>query len=423
MSITISYLFLVFSLAFLFFGIIPGLGAFWVRSNWRQFRKRIIELSLKPFITYSDVGKTGEGLVGEYRFFGSLEAIQGNNTIWLKNGDLSVAANMENVRVYILPSFSFLMEDSDYEHLEELLPDEEPQSIIWAKISSLPVGTKVFIGGCLFFEKGRGIFKSDKNCRLIAVIYDGKRESIIKRAVWGGRQRNEYFNQFTIPSLITGSLSLLLTAYIMLYNPMLRIHSLFAITLSFFPIASMLPPGVVFYFFYKKLWKEGRVLRAERDLLRLPLRYFHEETERDARGDSGQDEACRISVFPSNEKCIELYTGSWDRDTGIIKCGSSIYKLRDKIQIRGSLRLGQEKRLDSIYTVYGKYTEQNSAKFIVKPEDPMAEIIAIPGKPEELASRCQKKARFYELLSAFFIFSDLVLNLFLILFVLHYYIR
>lgn len=415
MSITISYLFLVFSLAFFFFGIIPGLGAFWVRSNWREFRKRIIELSLKPFITYSDVGKNSEGLIGEYRFFGSLEAIQGNNTIWLKNGDLSVAANMENVRVYMLPSFSFLMENSDYEGLEELLPDEEPQSIIWAKISSLPVGTKVFIGGCLFFEKGRGVFKSDKNCKLLVVIYDGKRESIIKRAIWGGRQTNEYFNQFTIPSLITGSLSLLLTAYIMLYNPMLRIPSLFAITLSFFPIASMLPPGVILYFFYRRFWKLGRVLRAERDLIRLPLRYFTETT--------GRNTMCRVSSFPSNEKCIELNTNLWDRDRGILKCNSRIYQLKDKAQIRGTLSLGGKKQFGNNYTVYGKYIEQNNFRYIAKPDDPMAEIIAIPGKPEELSSRCQQKARFYELLSAFFIFSDLVINLFLILFVLHYYIK
>ena len=415
MSIIIKYLFLVFSLAFLFFGIIPGLGAFWVRSNWRQFRRRIIELSLKPFITYFDIGKNSEGLIGEYRFFGSLEAIQGDNTIWLKNGDLSIAVNMENVRVYMLPSFSFLMEDSDYEHLEELLPDEEPQSTIWAKISSLPVGTKVFIGGCLFFEKGRGIFKSDKSCKLLAVIYDGKKESIIKRAIWGGRQRNEYFNQFTVPSLITGSLSLLLISYIMLYNPMLRIPSLFAITLSFFPIAYMLPPGVILYFFYKKLWKEGRILRAERDLIRLPLRYFPE--------DESNNNECRVSEFPTNEKCIEIHTSSWDKKTGTLKCESNIYKLKNKAQIRGGLLLNWDKQFNNSYTVYGKYIVENSYRYIEKPNDPMAEIVAIPGQPEELSSRCQHKARYYELLSAIFIFSDLAMNLFLILFILHYYIR
>ncbi|NOY08792.1 MAG: hypothetical protein GXP33_08110 [Spirochaetes bacterium] len=415
MSIIISYLFLVFFIAFVFFGLIPGLGAFWVRSHWRQFRKRIVELSLKPFITYSEVSGSSEGLIGEYRFFGSLEAIQGENTIWVKSGDLSVAVNMEDVRVYILPSFSFLSEETEYESLEKILPDEEPQSILWSKISSLPMGTQVFVGGCLFVEKGRGIFKAQENRSLIAVIYDGKKESILKRAIWGGRQRNEYFNQFTVPSLITGSFSLILAAYIMLYNPLLRIPALFAITLSFFPISSMLPPGVILYFFYKRSWKQGRILRAERDLIRLPLRYFP--------AGSPRKEGLRISRFPTGEKCIEISEGVWNREEGIVKSKSKIFKLTEKLPLRGPVQPGLKKSKDGSFNIYGKYLEENDNCYIMKPDDPMAEMVAIPGDPEKLSYRRQKWARFYELLSALFIFSDLLINLFFVLFILHYYIK
>ena len=36
------------------------------------------------------------------------------------------------------------------------------------------------------------------------------------------------------------------------------------------PIAPFLPPAVGFYYLYRKYWMRGRVLRAQRDIIRLP---------------------------------------------------------------------------------------------------------------------------------------------------------
>ena len=35
-----------------------------------------------------------------------------------------------------------------------------------------------------------------------------------------------------------------------------------------------LPPGLPLFFLYRFLWRKGRFSRAERDILRLPMRYF-----------------------------------------------------------------------------------------------------------------------------------------------------
>ena len=78
------FVFLSFFLAFLFFGLIPGLGAFWVRAKWRRFRSRMLEASTFAFIDYSDLRQEKEGT--SFRFFGNLEAIQGGNRVWIRVG-------------------------------------------------------------------------------------------------------------------------------------------------------------------------------------------------------------------------------------------------------------------------------------------------------------------------------------------------
>ncbi len=423
------YSILVFIIAFIFFGVIPGIGAFIARSRWRRFRRRIIELSLKPFISYSDISKGEEGCVGEYRFFGTIEAIQGNNRIWVRSGNLSVAVDMEEVLVYTLPSFTRIG-DSASERLDEMIPEEEPRIMPWDQIFSLPEGTRVFVGGTLFYESGIGIFKTTPDSMLLVVIYDGDEETIIKRSIWSGRQRNEYFNQFTLGSIIAGSFSLLLAAFIMLHNPILRIPALFSITLSLFPIAILFPPGVVLYFLYRGAWKRGRVLRATRDLLRLPLRYFGQSVSIEKNDMRGRDLMCfkRFADLPDGsvyvELCGEVKTFE-RRKRGtrlVLKCGESVFEVEGNITFRETGRHTGNFEFARRLCVYGVYEENGERKLITSGKDPMCELVAIAGDPEIEAELCQKRARVYELVSAAFISLDLLVNMVLTILVLHNYI-
>src|SRR5271157_3429019 len=98
-----GHLLLVIGIAVLFYAGLPALGAFQARGQWRRFRTTVTRVSRYPTATPGVVGRERSAPVGYYRFFGTLEAIQGDDRIWLTNGRFSVAADLRNVRVYLIP--------------------------------------------------------------------------------------------------------------------------------------------------------------------------------------------------------------------------------------------------------------------------------------------------------------------------------
>jgi hypothetical protein len=249
------------------------------------------------------------------------------------------------------------------------------------------------------------VFRSDANEPLTVVLYDGVEETILRRAIWGGRQRNEYWNQFTPASLAAGFLSLLILAYVLLRSPMMRLPALVSLSFSLIPVIPLLPPGVVLHFLYRRLWRRGRFLRAERDLVRLPLRYFDGQTVRQD-GDTetvlpnGQPYACRVyrdySEFPP------VKTGAKIRTTSLIPLSS--LSRREYFAFGTPVSIDEEPQVD-------------------KPDDPMAELVLIPGQPELLSASCDNRARLYEILAAGAFFSGILINLYLVFAVLARLIR
>lgn len=399
MTAELGSIILVFAVAFLFFGLIPGIGAFFVRSRWRLFRRRIAESSLYPFLNYSDLSRTGDFL-GRYRVFGHLEAIQGENRIWINNGSFTVEADLTQAKLYFLPSFSAGTRTVPIERLQEEVPDEQPALVSWNQIFSLPAGTQMFIAGQLYSEEGRAVFRSQGKDPLLVVLYDGQRNTIVQRAVWGGRQKNEYWNQFTLASLLTGAFCMVLLAYIFLRSSPSSLPVLFALSLAFFPIAGLLPPGFILYYLYRFFWKRARMLRAERDLLRLPLRYYP-ETE----------------ALPL-ESSAPLPTGEsylCSQDASLLIDGELIIR-------SASLPSVREGKFEDV-VLFGTHTETDGQGRMQTPRDPMAELVLVMGDPAVLAQSCNRRARMFALLSAVGVFSALILNFFLLLLIWHLIIR
>jgi hypothetical protein len=367
--------------ALLFFALIPGVGAFGVRWQWRLFRRRMLEASLAPFLRYSDLGGA-EGRRGDYRVFGELEAIQGRDRIWINTGQFTVEADLEGVRLYLLPSLSG-------GGLPEPLPDEEPAVAPWSRVFSLPSGMRLFVGGSLFLEEGRGVFRSSPGAPLLLVFYDGERESILKRAIWGGRKRNEYWNPFTLPSLLTGFLCLALLAYLSLRSSQAGLPGLAVLSLAAAPAAPFLPPGVALYYLYRWFWKMARRLRAERDLLRLPLRYFPE---------AGGGE--RTAQLPTGERYLMCREGA--------------------LEVQGEPETRQCSRHPDAGEswLFGAVEESEGRRTLRRPADPMAELLRIPGEPAALAALCERTARWYELAAAACFATGLGINLFVVLLLL-----
>jgi hypothetical protein len=407
-----GYLLLVIGIAVLFYAVLPAFGAFAARRRWRRFRRTVTLVSHYPTATAGAAGRERSAPAGCYRFFGTLEAIQGDDRIWLTNGRFSVAADLRNVRVYLIPEG----ETSDLTRSGAAAP--ALGSVPWNRIFSLPEGTPVFVGGALFSEEGRSVFRDNGRTRLLVVIHDCPKESLVLRAISGGRQRNEYMNAFTLPSVAIGSLSLVLLAFTLLALPE-RIVSLLALTAGLAPLSPFLPPGFPLYFAYRSYWKKARILRVQRDMVRLPLRYFP------ASADAARSR--RATLLPDMEPYV-MVRGSRDpSDPGvIISEGSRVALPPDIPRIEVDLPRRSIRRLGSLgdtMVAFCGYTVDDDGIRLRKPDDPMAGHVLLPGDPEALSRESERAARRDELTSATFIALDVIVNLPLVFILLSLVIR
>ncbi|MBN2051454.1 MAG: hypothetical protein JW760_13460 [Spirochaetales bacterium] len=372
----------------LFYLAVPGIGAFTTRAKWRGFRKRIIEISLRPEVTYA-VLRRSRGF-GNYRVVGTLKAIQGENTIWIKSGGVSVAAELSGVDVYVLPAAEASRREDRIEHYEDTMAEVMPARVSWNSIFSLPEGTELLVSGALYIEKGSGVFRSSPETPLTVVIFEGPVDTLVPRSIWIGRHKNEYWNRFTPISVTAGSFALFIIAYTLFKVPLLRFQAMLTLVMSLVPAIPFLPPGVLLYFFYRASWKRARLLRAERDLVRLPLRYFE-----------GQDPRLSPATLPTGELYGLVFYPS---------CSEALMKI-ETATIRKSILVSKDEVAAKECWVFGALSDRT----VSKPQDRFSELVCLPGNPEELAKRCSNAARRMELLSGLLFLSAFLINSLLLL--------
>ncbi|WP_455383287.1 hypothetical protein [Salinispira pacifica] len=368
-------LLLTFSLVVLFYLLIPGIGAFNVRARWRQFRRDLLRSSgyrIAEYEQFREASARPDGAeLGDFRFFGALEAIQGDDAIWLKRGNVTVAVDMSEVRVCVLnpdreEGGRHLWVENPTLHYPDLTPLVTP----WSRMGSLPEGTRFFVGGRLEVQRGLPTFRRGNGGRLVVVIYEGEDESLLARCVWSGRQRNEYWNPYTPASLLAGAFSLLILSYLFLRSPLLRLPVLFSLTLSTVPIMPLLPPGVVLFFLYRFWWRRGRYFRAQRDLVRLPLRYFGEEA---IPGTAALPDGARYRCTLVSPEELREQEGSGTRIREVPGFRTASYH--------------------ETYYLFGAEEDRQPTAKVVRPADPMAEHVAYREHPAELAGLCDRQAR------------------------------
>lgn len=251
-------------IVFVAFLLIPGLGGLQARARWRGFRERIRNSALLPKVPF-DGGGFDEPL-GAHRFIGRIEALQGENSLWIRGEGVSVQALMSDSEIYILPSETTKPPDARM-LLEERLPEESPRSLSWKHMTSLQEGSRVYLVG--FLERREGILRlyGSQEVPLLAILHEG--QDLIPMAVWSGRQKNEYWNAATPWSLLAGSLALFIMASAVFRTHQASLSARLLLLMALFPVIPVLPPGVAFFLIYLSNWRRGRFLRAERDLLGL----------------------------------------------------------------------------------------------------------------------------------------------------------
>jgi len=173
---------------------------------------------------------------------------------------------MSDSEIYILPSDGD--DPPDARTLEEKrLPEGTPGMMSWKQMTTLQEGYRVYLVG--FLERRDGILRmfGTREVPLLSILHDS--EDVIPRAVWSGRQKNEYWNSLTPWALLAGSLALFVIASAVFRTMQTSFPARLLLLLALFPVIPFLPPGVAFFFVYLANWRRARFLRAERDLLGL----------------------------------------------------------------------------------------------------------------------------------------------------------
>ena len=358
------------------FRSVPGVGAFVVRARWRRFRRTIIGSSLLPILSYAAVRS---GTDASYRFYGRLEAVQGDHRVWLSDGHLSVALELEGVSIYVVPAV-----DVSGGGNRGIGRDETPRVISWEALGSLPEGTPFFVAGHLQIVDGTPVFRSNPQARLFVMLYEETERRLLARAIWCGRQRNEYWNQFTPVALAAGFVTQLLLAYLFFREGGSRIYGLTALTMALLPALPLFPPGLLTFFGYRRLWGRARLLRARRDLLRLPARFDFLPKE-------PRHWSARLPAGGEYVKQLIPAGATW-----------SGYPVRR----------GVEEGPDW-FRFYPQLGEGDL-------RDPWAESVVVAGEPEMLARRAELRARRLEGVSLLLFLSSVLINSYLAFLALSY---
>jgi hypothetical protein len=251
-------------------------GAMVKRRRWYTFRRHFDELRLSPILDYSGYWKTAKERQEpvSFRFLGSLESVTDDKTLWMHGKDLSISVSLKNAVTYLLPAYKG---DSAREMPD--IDEEAPVKIRWGRVSMLTEGAKVFVGGALVYQEKRWQFASTKKNPLIVFFYDGPDRLFTTRVIQSCRQQWAYWNAITPYSLIIGALCLILLAFSFLHRPAFRPAVIFSFVSLFIPLYPIIPPGLLFTVFCRRLAWKSRMYKAYSDLARLSLRGSASEDE------------------------------------------------------------------------------------------------------------------------------------------------
>jgi hypothetical protein len=293
--------------ALVFYLLIPIVGAFMLRSQWRRFRERVLRLSREPRLRYRHLARAqdeGQAEVGRFRLHGTIDAIEGTDKVWVRGKEASALVDLSRAPLYVLAP------------AEECTGAEAGsiERLKWNSVSSLVEGTSIFVAGLLVIEEGKPVFVERPDEALIAVCHEDDEEKITSRLIAGGRAQNEYWNYPTKISIALGLVAI--SAILLAYG-----NSSFSTVRSLIflagagPVLPFAPPGLVLFFAYRRLWRKALASRTARDLLRLPLRLSGKgedgmKYERRALGpgEAPPEGATRIAL-PSSAKALELRRG------------------------------------------------------------------------------------------------------------------
>ena len=357
-----GFFLLILFISLTFYIIIPLSGAFLVRSRWRVFRRNLQH----SLFCSGDIRLPEEdGSLGCRRILAELEALEGNDLIWVRSSEnRSITVEMRNGSVYFMPPLS--MKEKLYPHLLPVpLPAASLENVPWRDVFTLQEGTRMYICGELFYSDGRYTFRSGPDAPLMVLVYNEDPLHLVSRAVWCGRQSNEFWNFMTPGALFSGILLLLILSVYLIQNSGNYLLQFFCSSMALLPALVFLPPGVFLFNLYRRFWDTARRYRSERDLIRLP-------------------------VNPAGE------------DSPVSDTSSRVFFSR------------QPSAWDGRAAGSGK-------EILLAPESPDV-VVSYPEDPSVLAAFCQKRAFLFEALSGIVFSIGLMVNYYVVWMIFNWFI-
>ncbi|HAE22046.1 MAG TPA: hypothetical protein DCG47_06960 [Spirochaetaceae bacterium] len=242
--------------AFIFYVLIPVIGAFIVRASWRAFRRSVIWSASLPGIALSwDALNRDE--CATVRIEGELEALGQGDELWLRADGVSIRMRMEGAAVYLMSGHEYAGgQGHTFGSIERMR---------WKNINAVQPGQKVYAAGRLRLNEGQ-LYLDAGAAHSLVMLHDGSCGDTPLEAIRNGRHSNEYWNPLTQASLAIGILVSAGLASTSLNSGAPALLSALIISAAFSPLLPLLPPGLLGFLLYRSYWERARYYRSRRDL-------------------------------------------------------------------------------------------------------------------------------------------------------------
>lgn len=242
-----------------FYVLLPLVGAWRVRRSWARFRDAALLAMESPEADFSLFQPEGALPSGCLRLTGRLEAFEGRDRLWVGNDQVSASVSLRGVPVYFL----------DEQPEPFAIGVEPPWRAEAASLGALPEGTQFLVSGALARDGGGRVhFASTENHDLLVLAFEGDPATVLTRAVYAGRPVLDLWNSWTPVSVGLGFLMLLILSYAELRPEGDRAAGLVGLALALLPSTFFLPPGILLFYGFARLWSRARDQRARSDLAR-----------------------------------------------------------------------------------------------------------------------------------------------------------
>jgi hypothetical protein len=264
-------MYLALLVAIFFYIVLPVSGGIITRTRWKSFRTRIMAARNLPSLGFQRCLEPD----AEFRFFGEVDAIGGRDELWLRNEGLSCVVDARSASVYLLSGVSGgsaggsgrSHDSSGMGQSGESGADGDTlERVRWAALPSIPPVARAYAVGRATLEGGRMVMGPAEGWPVLLIIHDGRDEDVEERAIWSGRQKNEYWNPLTQVSLVAGLLAMSLIVSRVLSTGTLPSIAAITVVTGFSPLLPLLPPGVIGFILYRSAWRRARFCRSRRDL-------------------------------------------------------------------------------------------------------------------------------------------------------------